>query len=98
MHRTLLHPVEPGRFRLAALLISVLSSGLAGLAIIRPEGPWLVILAGFGCVMIANALFPHAALSLACRSYMPGTATGLLLVVPSGAVRSAGSCTTVGRR
>lgn len=41
-------------------------------------------LAGFALAMAVNAVFPHLALSIATRSYMPGVGTGLLLTLPLG--------------
>lgn len=40
------------------------------------------LLAGFAAVMVINALVPHLALSVAFRSYAPGTGTAVCLVVP----------------
>lgn len=39
---------------------------------------------GYVFAMAANAVIPHIALSVATRSYMPGTATGALLNLPIG--------------
>jgi hypothetical protein len=38
----------------------------------------------FGCVVatLANAIYPHLTLSIARRSYMPGTATAVALNLP----------------
>ncbi len=43
-------------------------------------------LAGFALAMAVNALLPHLIVSLATRSYSPGTATGMLLNLPLGAL------------
>jgi hypothetical protein len=38
----------------------------------------------FGCLVttLANAVYPHLALSISMRSYMPGTATAVALNLP----------------
>jgi Protein of unknown function with HXXEE motif len=40
--------------------------------------------AGFALAMALNAFFPHLTMSIAKRSYCPGTATGILLNLPLG--------------
>lgn len=42
------------------------------------------VLTGFALAMALNAVFPHLAMSLARRSYVPGTASGVLLNLPLG--------------
>jgi hypothetical protein len=41
-------------------------------------------LAGFALAMTLNAVFPHLLVSVATRSYSPGTGTGMLLNLPLG--------------
>lgn len=41
------------------------------------------LLSGLALAMAINTIVPHLALSLAMRLYAPGTATGLLLVLPA---------------
>ena len=52
---------------------------------LRPEiAAFHFALSGFALAMAVNAFFPHLAVSIAKRSYCPGTATGLLLNLPLG--------------
>jgi hypothetical protein len=44
----------------------------------------LFALSGFAIAMSMNAVFPHLAISLAERSYFPGTGSGILLNLPLG--------------
>lgn len=70
-------------FRVAAAAIAALFWAAAlALAAGVPAGP---VVAGFALAMIFNAFVPHLALTVALRRYHPGTATGLLLVVPAAA-------------
>lgn len=73
-------------FRFAAAVITLafwaaalaLASGLPAL-----EGVSEPVVAGFALAVIVNAFLPHLALTLVLRRYHPGTASGLLLVVPA---------------
>jgi hypothetical protein len=42
------------------------------------------VFAGYVVALLANAVVPHLALTVALREYVPGTATAWLLVVPAG--------------
>lgn len=70
-----------GAFRFAAAII-ILVFWIAALALAAglPAEP---VIAGFALAMIVNAFVPHLGLSVVLRRYHPGTATGLLLVVPA---------------
>ncbi len=85
---------RPGRFRkpvgnrtflFAVGAISLIFAVCGLLAIMSPPGSmaWLIF-AAIALAMAANAIVPHLALSVVSRSYMPGTGTGLLLVLPVG--------------
>lgn len=66
---------------LVSLVIWVAAIGVT----VRPENRSLrLALAGFALAMAVNALLPHLALSLAKRSYSPGTASGMLFNLPLG--------------
>jgi Na+(H+)/acetate symporter ActP len=70
--------------------------------IVRPDNQQFVYaISGFAFAMAVNAVVPHVALSLATRSYSPGTATGMLLNLPLGglllcALFSSGALTWAG--
>jgi hypothetical protein len=67
--------------RRAFLIGTTLVSAWTWIAVLWPiDG----VLSGVALAMAANALFQHLPLSLLKRSYMPGTATGLLLNLPLG--------------
>lgn len=74
--------VSPRAFRFAATVIT-LAFWAAALAL--ASGALVVepIVAGFALAVIVNAFLPHLALTLILRRYHPGTASGLLLVVPA---------------
>lgn len=78
--------VRAPEFSFAVLVLSLLLIAIAVAAMI--SGPLSVaahLFFGYAFAMAANALFPHLAATLATRQYMPGTATGLLMVLPLGA-------------
>ncbi|MFT4114837.1 HXXEE domain-containing protein [Silvibacterium sp.] len=74
----------PG-FRRSLVVVSVLLVIFTAVASQAAPGSfWSYLMAGYALTMMLNALVPHLALSLFTRSYMPGTATGLLLNIPVG--------------
>lgn len=77
--------VPPRAFRFAAAALTLLFGAAGALAIgggAHSLGAYLIC--GLALAMSVNAVAPHLALSLARRSYMPGSATALALVLPSG--------------
>ncbi len=54
----------------------------AGAAQTPPWRPFPLLLSGFALGVAINAIVPHLAMTLMRRSYMPGTATALLLNLP----------------
>ncbi len=44
--------------------------------------PFHLVLSGIALAMAVNAVIPHLSMSLIRRSYMPGTATGMLFNLP----------------
>ena len=78
-------PLVPHEFGFAALVLSAFVIVLsAALSLDFHAHIMLPIFTGYAVAMVANALVPHLALSIKTRSYMPGTATGLFLVLPAG--------------
>ena len=76
-------PVSPGAFRLVVAVLTALAFAVTWLsARSGAQTFWTYLM--FGCVVatLANAVFPHLALSIARRSYMPGTATAVALNLP----------------
>lgn len=76
-------PVGNLSFLFAVGAISLIFAVCGLLAIFSSPGSvaW-VIFAAIALAMAANAILPHLAVSVITHSYMPGTATGLLLVLP----------------
>ena len=74
--------VPPRAFRFAATVITLAfwASALALLSGVSAVEP---VIAGFALAVIVNAFLPHLALTVILRRYHPGTASGLLLVVPA---------------
>ncbi len=77
-------PVGNAEFRFAALVVSVAFVALTLAATSLPGAEVQYVFAGYVVAMLANALVPHLAITIALREYMPGTATAWLLVVPLG--------------
>lgn len=71
----------PFSFRFALIVLTgavyvVVACAAAGVA------SAIVILSGLALVMAINAVAPHLILTLVCRRYAPGTATGLFIMTP----------------
>jgi hypothetical protein len=76
-------PVSPGFFRLVVAVLTALALAVTWLsARSGAQAIWTYLM--FGCVVatLANAVYPHLALSISTRSYMPGTATAIALNLP----------------
>ena len=76
-------PVSPRVFRFVVAVLTALALAVTWLS--SRSGAqtfWTYLM--FGCVVatLANAVFPHLALSISRRSYMPGTATAVALNLP----------------
>src|SRR5690606_6771957 len=69
-------------FRFAATVIALVIWA-AALALVSGVPAAEPVVAGFALAMIVNASRPQLALTLVLRRYHPGTASGLLLVVPA---------------
>ncbi len=78
------HPKVTGfQFRFAVGVLTVLAAMAALLAVHQGKASaGAYVLCGYALAMALNAAFPHLLASLAMRSYMPGTATALLLNLP----------------
>ena len=76
-------PISPRVFRFVVAVLTALALAVTWLsARSGAQAPWTYLM--FGCMVaaLANALYPHLALSIARRSYMPGTATAAALNLP----------------
>jgi hypothetical protein len=70
-------------FRFAVIILTLLAVVSAWLATVQGKasfGAYLV--SGYALAMLLNVLVPHVAASVVLRSYMPGTATAVLLNLP----------------
>jgi hypothetical protein len=65
---------------LSAIMLLVTVTGTHA----QPHSPAALAMAGYVCAMLLNVLIPHVYMSLRGRTYMPGTATALLLNLPLG--------------
>ena len=76
-------PVSPGTFRFAAAVLTVLALAVTWLSA-RSGGQtlWTYVTFGYMAAVFGNAVYPHLALSIATRSYMPGAATAIALNLP----------------
>lgn len=78
-------PVGKHEFAFAAAVLSLLLVILAFTALSAgARSPWAYLFTGYVFAMVANAVIPHALVSLVQMRYMPGTGTALLLNVPLG--------------
>jgi hypothetical protein len=76
-------PVAPGVFRFAAAVFTIMAFAVTWLsARSGKQTVWTYLAFGYMVAMLANALIPHIALTLALRRYMPGVATAVLLNIP----------------
>ena len=76
-------PTSPRTFRFVLAVLTALVLAVTWLsAKSGAQTFWTYLM--FGCVVatLANAVFPHLALSISRRSYMPGTATAVALNLP----------------
>lgn len=77
-------PVAPGVFRFAVVVLTVLAFVVTWLsAKSGKQTVWTYLAFGYMVAMLANALFPHIAASVALRSYMPGVGTAVALNLPA---------------
>lgn len=78
--------VSAGEFRFGVGLLSALLIGVAILAFATGPGSVAAyIFFGYVFAMAANAIVPHLLATLLLRTYMPGTATGVLFNLPLAA-------------
>ena len=78
-------PVETRVFRLAAVFFSAMLVILTTIASLsHPQSVAAYLMAGYVLAMLLNVLAPHLLATLFTRSYMPGTATAVLLNLPLG--------------
>jgi uncharacterized membrane protein YoaK (UPF0700 family) len=69
---------------LTSLVSAVIWAVVLGVSLEPRNNEFQNVLTGFALAMALNAVFPHLAMSLARRSYVPGTASGVLLNLPLG--------------
>lgn len=83
--RLLREPVEAREFRFAVATLTILLYVCTWLSTIGiPLG--LYLLCGFALAMLFNAFIPHFAATVILWSYAPGTATALLLNLPTSMI------------
>ncbi len=74
-------PVGAAEFRFAVIVLTSLAAACA-IAATAGSVVGLYLLCGSALAMALNVFVPHVAATIALRRYMPGTATGLLVVLP----------------
>ena len=76
-------PVEPGVFRFAVVVLTILVFAVTWLsARSGKQSVWTYLVFGSMVVTLGNALVPHIALTIAMRRYMPGVATAVAINLP----------------
>lgn len=81
------HPVAPWEFRFAVIVLTLLAYACALLAKLGGKnslGAYLLV--GYALAMFVNVLFPHVLATIVMNRYAPGTATALLLILPTTAL------------
>jgi len=77
--------VSAASFRFAVTILSLAVLVGTGLAVIGGKHSFgAYFLAGYALAMVFNVFVPHVIVSVALRTYAPGTATALLLNLPLG--------------
>ena len=77
-------PVTPGVFRFAVTVFTILAFAVTWLsARSGRQTVWTYLAFGYMVGVLANALIPHIAVTVAMRSYMPGVATAVALNLPA---------------
>ena len=77
-------PVAPGVFRFAVTVFTILAFAVTWLsARSGRQTVWTYLAFGYMVGVLANALIPHIAVTVAMRSYMPGVATAVALNLPA---------------
>lgn len=75
--------VSPGAFGFAAAVLTVLGLTVTWMsARSGSQTLWMYLTLGYMAAMLSNAVYPHLAISIATRSYMPGAATAIALNPP----------------
>lgn len=76
-------PASPRTFRFVAAVLTALALAVTWLS--SRSGAqtfWTYLMFGYVVATLGNAVFPHLAVSISRRSYMPGTATAVALNLP----------------
>lgn len=82
--------VSPGAFGFAAAVLTVLGLTVTWMsARSGSQTLWTYLTLGYMAAMLSNAVYPHLAISIATRSYMPGAATASALK-PASIIFAAG--------
>jgi hypothetical protein len=77
--------VSAGAFRFAVAVLSAALVCIAAAASLSgPRSVAAYLFAGYVLAMLLNVLAPHVIATVAMRTYMPGTATAVLLNLPLG--------------
>jgi uncharacterized protein with HXXEE motif len=78
------HPtVGAAEFRFAVIVLTAAGAAVALAASIGGKGSLgAYLLSGYALAMLLNVVFPHVLVTLAMRTYAPGTLTALLLNAP----------------
>lgn len=75
--------VAAGPFRFAVIVLTLTAYLLAGLAMAQGFGSFPhYLLAAYAAAQCLYVVFPHLVASIRSRSYMPGLASGVMLVLP----------------
>lgn len=76
-------PVGAGEFRFAVTVLTLLAFIAAYWSVSGPKGGiGAYLVSGYALAMLLNVVFPHLAVTLIMRRYVPGTATAVLLILP----------------
>ena len=77
------HPVEPGEFRFAVFVLTMLAYVISCMAFFGGKGSTgAYLISGYAFAMLLNVVFPHLIATVALRRYAPGIVTALFLNFP----------------
>ena len=82
-HSPLKNKQSHKQFLFSVSLITIIGWLVFTLYNLYPNQINTAIFYGFLASMIVNAFFPHIALSIKTKSYMPGLATAIILIIPT---------------
>ncbi len=83
LHSPLKNKQTQKQFIFSVSIITLIGWGFYILSVFFPSKNTTYLFYAFLAVMIINSIFPHLALSIRTKTYMPGLGTAILLLIPT---------------